>query len=161
MQGIVYYSKNGNTEILAELIAEKLGAKLIKLEETKKRRGIIGFIKSGYQAVNKKCSELIGTPWEEIKECDEIYLCTPVWAGSSTPAMNTFMEKADLKGKTVNIATVMADTKLEGAQRVHEYMKSVLNEKGAAVKNCIALSGTSPLKQGERQHIQAQFEKLV
>ena len=90
----------------------------VKLQETKKRKGIIGFIKSGYQAASKKCSELIGEPWEEIKDCDEIYLCTPVWAGSSTPAMNTFMSKADFTDKNVNIATVMADPQLNGAQKV-------------------------------------------
>ncbi|MEX1375966.1 MAG: hypothetical protein AB1Z23_00695 [Eubacteriales bacterium] len=161
MLGIVYYSKNGNTEILAELIEEKYNGRLIKLEEKTKRRGLIGFLKSGYQASSGKQSKLINTPWEDIKDCSELYLCTPIWAGKTTPAMNTFLANADFKNKEVIIVTVMADPKLGGASRVHESMKEIVEGKGGSVIKCVGFNGTSPFEKGEKNHIKRQFDTCL
>jgi len=161
MVGIVYYSKNGNTEILAELIKEKYDGKIVKLEEKGKRRGPFGFIRSGYQASTRKQSKLVNTPWDEIHEFDKLYLCTPIWAGNPTPAMNTFMAYADLTNKEVVIATLMADPKLNGIEKAHGYLSDLVKEKGGTVVKCVGLNGTSPSQKGEKNHIKRQFDTCL
>lgn len=161
MIGIVYYSKNGNTKILAELLAQKYDGKIITLEEKGKRNGLFGFIKSGFQAATRKQSRLIGTPWDCIAEFDKLYLCTPIWAGNITPAMNTFMANASLANKEVTIVTVMADPKLNGVEKAHGYLSDLVKEKGGIVLKCIGLNGTSPYKQGEKNHIKRQFDTCL
>ena len=161
MIGIVYYSKNSNTEILAKLLEEKYKGKLIKLEEQTKRRGFFGFIKSGYQASTGRQSKLINKPWEDIEDCGELYLCTPIWAGKTTPAMNKFLANAEFENKDVIIVTMMADPKLNGASNVHEHMKAIVEEKGGKVSKCIGLNGTSPFEQGEKNHIKRQFDTCL
>ena len=161
MTGIVYYSKNGNTKILAELLAEKYDGKIINLEEKEKRKGILGFLKSGFQASKRKQSKLINTPWDEISNFDKLYICTPIWAGNITPAMNTFMANADLTNKEIIIVTVMADPKLNGVEKSHKYLSDLVAEKGGSVIKCIGLNGTSPFQQGEKNRIKRQFDTCL
>lgn len=161
MIGIVYYSKNGSTEILAKLLEEKYHGKLIKLEEHTKRRGFFGFLKSGYQASAGKQSKLTNKPWEDIEDCSELYICTPIWAGKTTPAMNTFLANAEFANKDVIIVTMMADPKLNGASNVHEHIKGIVEEKGGKVAKSIGMNGTSPFEQGEIKHIKRQFDTCL
>jgi len=161
MTGIVFYSKNGNTEIVAELLNEKYDGMIIKLEETCKRRGFFGFLKSGFQAVRKKQSKLVGEPWSKAADCSKLYLCTPIWAGNAVPAMNTFLANTDFSGKEVTIVTVMADPKLEGAQKVHEYLSQIVKEKGGSVEKCIGINGSSPFEKGDKNHIKRQFDTCL
>ena len=161
MTGIVYYSKNGNTQIVAELLKEKYQGTVIKLDEICKRKGFFGFLKSGFQAVRKKQSKLIGEPWNEAKQYKKLYLCTPVWAGSCVPAMNTFMANANFIGKEIIIVTVMADPKLEGAGKVYDYMTQIIKAKGGSVTKSVALNGSSPFEKGEINHIKRQFDTCL
>lgn len=161
MIGIVYYSKNGNTEIAAELLAEKYQGRIFILEEKCRRRGLFGFIKSGFQAVTKKQSTLLNTPWNELKEYDKLYLCTPIWAGSITPAMNTFIANADLTDKEITIVTVQADPQLQGVEKAHDYLSGLVKEKGGKVIKCVGLSGSSPFEQGDKNNIKRQFDTCL
>lgn len=161
MVGIIYYSKNGNTKILAELLEEKYQGRIVELKETCKRRGFIGFMKSGYQATRRKQSKLIGTPWAKIGEFDMLYLCSPIWAGKITPAVNTFLANADLNGKEVVLFTIMADPNLKDVEKEHGYVKQLIEEKGGKVVKCIGLNGAGPSEQAEKMHIKRQFDTCL
>lgn len=161
MIGIVYYSKNGNTEIAAELLAQKYKGRIFILEEKYRRKGLFGFIKSGFQAATKKQSVLLNTPWNELKEYDRLYLCTPIWAGSITPAMNTFVANSDLTDKEITIVTVMADPKLKGVEKAHEYLSDLVKKKGGTVVKCVGLSGSSPFNHGDKNNIKRQFDTCL
>jgi len=161
MIGIVYYSKNGNTEIAAELLAEKHKGRMFILEEKGRRKGLFGFLKSGFQAASKKQSVLLNAPWNELEGYDKLFLCTPIWAGNPTPAMNTFLANADLTGKEITIVTVMADPQLNGVEKAHSYLSELVKEKGGTVVKCVGLNGTSPFGKGERNHIKRQFDTCL
>lgn len=158
MTGIIYYSKDGSTEILANLLREKYKAKVIRLVESTNRKGIFGFIKSGFQAVKKMQSKLVDAPWEKIKDWDTLYLCTPIWASNGTPAMNTFLANANLKGKNIIIVTVMADSNIAGARDCHDYLSNLVVQAGGKVEKCIGLHGASPGKCSQLGHIKKQFD---
>lgn len=161
MIGIVYYSKNQNTEIVAEMLAEKYKGRIFVLEEIGNRKGLFGFIKSGFQAATGKQSKLSNSPWKELDGFDKLYLCTPVWAGNITPAMNTFMANADLTGKEITIVTVMADPDLRNIDKTHKCFSDLVVKKGGTVSKCIGLNGSSPFKQGDKVHIKRQFDTCL
>lgn len=161
MIAIVYYSKNGNTEIVAKLLEEKYKGKLIYLEEKGKRKGLFGFLKSGFQASTHKQSRLVGAPWDDAKQYDKLYLCTPIWAGNPTPAMNTFIANSNFDSKEVTIVTVMADPKLNGVEKAHKAMSDLITQKGGMVLKCVGISGTSPFEMGEKNHIKRQFDTCL
>jgi len=158
--GIIYYSRDNSTKTAAEILAEKLKAETFELIEKNKRKGIFGFLSGGFQASTGKSSKLVNAPWEEITEFDTLYLLTPLWAGKTTPAMNTFLDNADLSGKKVYIATVQADPNFAGSSKAHEYLRGRVESKGGTAELCYALHGSGPGKTADTEYLRNQLQKV-
>jgi flavodoxin len=156
-KAIVYFSRNGSTRLAAEILAEKLNATLIELQEKKRS----GFFVSAYRALKKRSVPLEGTPEKDILPYDQIILGTPIWAGNGTPPINTFLDKADLSGKEMIIYTVQADPSLKGSEEIHEFLKDRVLKKGAreGIK-CVALYGEKPGKTAQRSSLEEQLDRL-
>ena len=130
---IVFYSKDNNTRTGARLIANHIGAELIELKESKKGNFI--------QALRKKGSRLIGDPWSEIKTSNEVILMLPIWASNGVPAMNAFLDHADFSDKSVSIITFQQFEDLRNSDKVHDYIRSRVEENGGNVVFTKALLG--------------------
>lgn len=94
----VYYSKTGSGELIAEALKKK-GYELIKLDP------VHGLPKSFFwQMMIGGMLSLFGRKAKlrqakfELKDFDEIVVGTPVWNGSFSTPMNTFLAKNDLSG---------------------------------------------------------------
>jgi hypothetical protein len=157
---IVFYSRSDNTRYAAGHLAEKLGAKSIELAEPGNRTGILGFLKSGFQAATSGTTQLVGQPWKEIEEYDTVYLLTPIWASNGTPAMNTFLANVELHGKRITVVTFQADPGLGGSEKVHESISRRVADKGGSVDRCVALHSAPPGKFAGEEHLKAQLAKL-
>ncbi|MBF9017347.1 MULTISPECIES: flavodoxin [unclassified Oceanispirochaeta] len=150
---VVFFSRNGSTRGVAKLLAARLDAELIELKPLKKT----GFLRSGYMAVKKKRAELEGDPWQACTEKDLLILGTPVWAGNGTPAINSFLDKADLKGKRVFLFTLQADPGMEKAPAILSYLSRRVETAGGEVSGTLSLHGASPGKTAE----EAQYKEIV
>ncbi len=158
---IVYFSKSNNTKTGAKFLAEHLKAHMIELIEKKARKGLYGFIKSGFQAVTKKCSELTGDPWNLIYAYSDIYLMTPIWAANGTPAMNRFVSKTDFTGRNVVLITFQSDIKKESSVKVHNYYKSMIEDKGGKSFTAIALHSALPGRYAGEEYIHTQVKEVL
>jgi flavodoxin len=140
---VVYYSLSGSTRAAAEAIAKKNGAKLYELIEVKgNRKGVWGFIKSGYQASTRKKTALVSTLPEAVQNCTRIYIGTPVWAGMPTPAVNAFIDANDFTGKEVCLFSVQADPETEKmSQKLFAYLSEIIKAKGGQMAGVFALQG--------------------
>lgn len=98
---VVFYSLTGKTRVVAQTIAESLSATLIEVEETKARRpGFAVYMIGGFAAVTNRGSSI--KPVDvDLKQHDRIFIGTPVWASRPAPAINSFIYKTDLGGRTV------------------------------------------------------------
>jgi flavodoxin len=99
---VVYYSFEGNTRFIAEVIAKELGADIQELKPVKdlKSKGFSKYIWGGRQVMTKKAPEL--QPLEKKPEdYDTIIIGTPVWAYTFAPALRTFFASHKLEGKKV------------------------------------------------------------
>ncbi|MCD6318557.1 flavodoxin [Candidatus Aerophobetes bacterium] len=103
---IVYYSWRGKTELVATSISNVLDADLRKIEEVKKRKGLFGFISGGYGALKRKCSRIKPLNFS-LSSYNLVFIGTPVWALRPTPAINTFISKANFKDKKVVLFVTM------------------------------------------------------
>ena len=101
---IVYYSLEGNTAFAAEKIAGALGAELLRLEPEKAypNSGMKKFLWGGKSAVMGEEPPLKpyvfrGEDW------DRVIIGFPVWAGTVTPPIRTFVKAhgGELAGKPV------------------------------------------------------------
>lgn len=91
---IVYYSMLGNTEYVAEKIAQKVNADLIRIEPVKAYpdKGVKKFFWGGKSAVMGESPDLC--PYEfKVDEYDRIIIGTPVWASNFVPPIRTFINE--------------------------------------------------------------------
>lgn len=99
---IIYYSFEGNCELIANKISELTGADILRLKpkKEKKSKGFSKFIWGGTQVVMKSKPEL-----EEynvnLNDYDLIYIGTPVWAGTFAPALSTFFSDNVIENKNI------------------------------------------------------------
>jgi flavodoxin len=106
---VVYYTRTGNTKFAAETIAAELGADIEEVIDMKNRQGRLAFMSAGRDAMSGKETE-IAHPKRNPTDYDLIVIAQPVWAGSPTPAIRTYLNKNDLSGKKV--AVFFSDTNL-------------------------------------------------
>jgi flavodoxin len=97
---VVYYSRKGTTKNIGELISTEANWESEEIIDTKKRKGFIGFLKSGKDATLKKLANI-----EEIQNNPELYdliiLGTPIWNKRMTPAIRTYITEFKYKFKNV------------------------------------------------------------
>ena len=96
---IVYYSLEGNTDYAAKLLAEELGADLLRLEPeipypTDKKKFLIG---------GKDATFGVEPPLKSYSfnadDYDTVIFGTPLWAWTMAPPLKTFISGNKLSGK--------------------------------------------------------------
>jgi len=114
---VIYYSWSGNTKAYAEALAGKKGLPLFRLEEkaARKASGKLSFLKACAQGILKKKIEAVSLP--DIAGCDEIFVCTPVWADGPAPTVRWFLDRARLEGKKVNLLFTYGSSQPEGFEK--------------------------------------------
>jgi flavodoxin len=116
---VVYYTRTGNSKFAAETIAAELGADMEEVVDLKNREGRLAFLSAGRDAMQGKLTEIEKTT-ENPLDYDLIVIAQPVWAGSPTPAIRTYLKKNDLSGKKV--ALFFSD----GSYKAVEKTKAIL-----------------------------------
>ena len=97
---VIYYTRTGNSKFAAETIAAELGSDIEEVVDLKNRQGRLSFISSGRDAMQGKETEIAQTK-RTPANYDLVVIGQPVWAGSPTPAIRTYLNKNDLSGKKV------------------------------------------------------------
>lgn len=99
---IVYYSHSANTRRLAQIIQQKTKADLWEIKP------ILPYPVEYHSLVNQARHEIeteYRPPIEEIrldlKKYDMFIVGSPNWCGTAAPPVLTFLEKPELKGKTI------------------------------------------------------------
>ena len=119
---VIYYTRTGNAKFAAETIATELGADIEEVIDLKNRQGRLAFLSAGRDAMSGKETEIAQTK-RATADYDLIIIAQPVWAGSPTPAIRTYLNKNDLSGKKV--ALFFSDSKL--GQAVEKTKALMLN----------------------------------
>ena len=98
---VVFYSRTGRTRKVGEAIATALDCDSEELVDTRKRSGPIGFMRSGREAQSKQLTVL-----QPVKRDPSLYdiviLGTPIWMGTMSSAMRTYI--AENKSKFNRVA---------------------------------------------------------
>jgi len=99
---VIYYSFEGNTKFVAQLIAGTLEADLLELKPKNeiKSRGFIKYFWGGKQVIMKEKPELL--PFDkQFYEYDMLFIGTPVWAWGYAPPLATLFSATKFKGKKI------------------------------------------------------------
>ncbi len=158
-KAVVYYSLDGSTRQAAAVIAERIGADVFELEETRKRSGKpLSFMVAAFAALTGAKSRLKSIP--SMDGYDTIYVGSPIWASNLAPAVNTFLSKLDAAGKEIVMFTVQADANLSEIKGVDKQIER-LRQKGADVHKVIRLHGAPPKQTADKTHMSGQLDALL
>ncbi len=123
---IVYYSLEGNTQYISDRLAEQLGADILKLVPKKaySDKGFAKFFWGGKSAVMAEMPELEAYK-NDLDIYDEIIIGFPVWAGTITPPIRTFVIDNLQKLKEKRLSTFACQSG-NGAKKAFSKLKELL-----------------------------------
>ncbi len=100
---VVYYSwSNGNTEKVAEQLAETCGADIERIETVEPYpEDYNETVEQGQREVNEGFEPQIETLGNELASYDVIAVGTPTWWYTMAPAVKTFLSENDFHGKKI------------------------------------------------------------
>ncbi len=87
---VVFYSMTGMTKEIAVHISKELDCDIEQIFDVKTRKGILGFIKSGFESVFRimpKIKEVEVNP----EKYDLVIIGTPIWAGNMASPARTYL----------------------------------------------------------------------
>ena len=110
---VVYYSRTGTTQKLAEEIAAQMGCDVERLTDTKGRAGVLGFLVACKDSLFKKSTDLQGLG-SDPADYEVVIIGTPVWAGSVSTPVRTFLAQAKDKLPAVAFFLTTGSSGIEG-----------------------------------------------
>lgn len=121
---IVYFSFDGNTKFIAEKIAEAINADIIELKTSKNypTKGFLKFFWGGKSVIFGEMPKLINDSID-LSSYETILIGTPVWAGSYTPPIKSFIRQYKIQGKRI---ALFASHGGGGAEKCFANLKKVL-----------------------------------
>ncbi len=129
--------KKGNTEIVAEYIADAVGADLFEVETVKTYDlDYMVCIEEAKDELRKNARPELKKYLDSVEEYDNIVVAGPCWWGTYPCGVFTQLEKLDFSGKKVFPVMTHEGSGLAGsAQALKKYCK------GAVVGNGLAIHG--------------------
>lgn len=119
---VIYYSRTGTTRKIANELADKLKADKEEIIDKKNRKGPIGYVIAGKDAMRKKLTKI-----NELKKNPENYdllvIGTPVWAFTMAPAIRTFLTKIKDYNKKIALFYTAGSS---GMEKTLMHMKELL-----------------------------------
>ncbi len=99
---VIYYSLTGNTGLVAKMIAERLGAETLGLKPEKEipSKGALKYFCGGKSVMLHEKPKLLNER-VALDGYNTLVIGTPVWAGSFTPPIHTFLSENVIKDKSI------------------------------------------------------------
>ncbi|SMC36217.1 flavodoxin family protein [Papillibacter cinnamivorans] len=89
---LVYYTRTGKTETAAKEIASRIGGDLVRIDDGRDRKGILGFILAGFDSVSERSTGLLPVELPApLADYGLVVVCSPVWAARLSPVVRTFL----------------------------------------------------------------------
>ncbi|MFT4007645.1 MAG: flavodoxin [Lacrimispora sp.] len=122
---VVYFSFSGNTKFIAEKVAETISADIIELKISKKypADGFQKYFWGGKSVIFGEKPRLMNGPID-LNGYKTIIIGTPVWAGSFTPPIKSFISEYEIRGKRIALFATHAGG---GAQKCFAKLKKELS----------------------------------
>jgi flavodoxin len=91
---VVFYSRTGNTRIVAEELGKVLECDVEEIIDTKNRSGSLGYMKSGRDAMTRKLT-ILQDVVNDPSGYDLVVIGTPLWAGHVSTPVRTYLQQQE------------------------------------------------------------------
>lgn len=122
---VVFFSRSGNTELMARKIAEIKKAHIVPIQSERDKIGVRGWIEALMDA--RETTAEISPTKIDLSAYDAIYIGSPIWLYSPAPQVFEFAKQNDFTGKKVILFNSM-NSKFE--QRYIDDFKRIIEQNG-------------------------------
>jgi len=99
---VAYYSRSGNTRVVAGLIRRSLGADLCEIEPaTAYPEDYLATVEQARQERDQRVEPALKATVARIASYTTIFLGFPIWGETAPPLVRSFLSAHDLSGKTL------------------------------------------------------------
>jgi len=122
---VIYYSLEGNMDLIAQEIGKNEAADLYRLKPQKEypTGKISKYVVGGKSAKFGECPKLVN-PSIDLSKYEALVIGTPIWADTLAPPLNTFLADYEITGKKI---ILVATHRGGGAGKCFEKMKALLS----------------------------------
>lgn len=153
---VVFYSRSGNTELMARKIAEIKHANVIPIQSERNGLGLLGWIQALQDARNTHAE--ISPSKIDLSSYDTIYLGSPIWLYSPAPPIFEFAKNNNFSGKKVVLFNSM-NSKFE--QTYIDDFKEIIENNGGTFLNHMYIIRGRMTQQMEVDTFLSEVEKLM
>ncbi|WP_435137209.1 flavodoxin family protein [Formosa sp. A9] len=154
---VVFFSRSGNTELMAKKIAELEEAHVLPITSNNYNIGFKGWFQSLKDARNTE-AEITATTIN-LKEYDTIYIGSPIWLYSPAPPIFEFVSNNDFTNKKVVLFNSM-NSKFE-PQYIDEFKNSVEQKGGTFLKHIYIIRGRMTQQMDVNTFLSEVEQKLI
>lgn len=90
---VVYYSRSGHTQQLAQRIAEAVGADVDAIAEHTDRSGPLGYVRSLYEALRERTPDITSSAHDPAAY-SLVIVGTPIWAASPSSPVRSYLQRS-------------------------------------------------------------------
>ncbi len=87
---VVFFSRTGTTRRIAQAIAHATGGDCEELQEERSRKGILGWLRSGYEGTYRRSTEPLPLQ-HQLAAYDIVYVGSPTWNRSLSSPVRGFL----------------------------------------------------------------------
>lgn len=99
---VAYYSRSGNTRVVAGLIHRAAEAALFEIRPaTPYPDDYLQTVEQASQEKTRGYEPPLAATVPDVTRYDTVFLCFPIWAETAPPVIRSFLKAHDLAGKTI------------------------------------------------------------
>ncbi len=133
----VFYSRTGNTKKIAIEISNLLNSDLEEIIDFKKRKGLFGFLISGFEATTEKIIKI--KPIEKTPEYyDLVVICSPIWVSNICSPVRAYLKSYGSNIKNIAFVSTCIDNEGKSFIKMENLVKkpkALLVVKDKEIKN--------------------------
>ncbi|WP_122638346.1 flavodoxin family protein [Romboutsia sp. Marseille-P6047] len=101
---VVYFSLEGNTKLIAEIIAKELDADIMELRTKKEfpKKGLKKYFWASKSVIFRENPILINK-YIDLNQYDNIFLGSPIWVGTYASPFNTFIRDYKIYNRNIGL----------------------------------------------------------
>jgi flavodoxin len=126
---VIYYSRTGTTQKVAEAIARATGADIEGLVDNVKRTGLLGYLRSGRDAMRQRGAQLKALHVRPANY-DLVVVGTPIWGSNLSAPVRAFLE--DHRGRLQQVAFFLTSGGKRGQEGVLRDMATAVGQQPVA-----------------------------
>lgn len=155
---VIYFSRTGNTEIMATEIAARYQADLVNLTAEKYSDSFWGSIKANKDAWTEQRMSTIDSETVDMTDYQLVFLGSPIWWYRPAVPLWTFVEKNDFAGKRI----VLFNTFNSKFKDKHiEEFKQLVTQKGGEFVDHISVRRGRVYNQIDSDELIRQIQQLL